>query len=298
MPLEAASLILAHYTAKVKDTGDAVDTTRAEDAQQLGIHDPTRRYEPRLVAVGEGWVLKGVDEALATANVGDRLTVEVPPEKGFGPRDPSKVRMIPIRRFGDKADQISTGDEVEIDNRIGIVRFTGSGRAQVDFNHRYAGKTLVYDLQILSKLETDAEKINALIRRRLPIPEEQMKVENDGATLRIRLPQDVYLAEGLQIIKRAISNDIFRFVKTVGHVEFVEGFDAPPPKEPERPIGEKAEAATESAPSPPDALGPEAPVPSEPAAEPLPSPPAPSPRRSKRRQPVQEAEVEAPSPEG
>lgn len=64
MTLENGSLILADYTAKVKDTGQIIETTRKEDAEKAGNADPTRTYEPRLIAVGDGWVLKGLDEAL------------------------------------------------------------------------------------------------------------------------------------------------------------------------------------------------------------------------------------------
>ncbi|MCS7116279.1 MAG: peptidylprolyl isomerase, partial [Nitrososphaerales archaeon] len=193
MPLEKGTLILAHYTAKIKDTGEIIETTRDEDAKKFGIYDPTKKYEPRLISVGEGWVLKGVDEALLSANVGDKLTIEIPPEKGFGLRDPNKVKMIPIRKFGEKAGELRVNEEIEVDNKIGIVRFIGSGRVQVDFNHKYAGKVLVYELEVVKKLDSDKEKVVALIRRRLPIEEDKVNFTIDGSTLKINLSSDYYL---------------------------------------------------------------------------------------------------------
>ena len=83
MPLENGSLILVDYTAKIKDTNEVFDTTQEEEAKKTNFYDPTHKYEPRLVSIGEGWVLKGLDEALSNANVSDKLTVEFPPEKGF-----------------------------------------------------------------------------------------------------------------------------------------------------------------------------------------------------------------------
>jgi peptidylprolyl isomerase len=53
------------------------------------------------------------------------MNVEVAPDKGFGDRDPGKVRMIPQRKLGDKADEVSVGDVIEVDDRTGIVRFIG-----------------------------------------------------------------------------------------------------------------------------------------------------------------------------
>ncbi len=227
MPLEKSSLILVDYTAKVKDTNEVFETTREEEAKKSDHYDPTRKYEPRLVSVGESWVLKGLDEALANANVGDKMNVEVTPDKGFGERDPGKVRMIPQRKLGDKADEVSVGDVIEVDERTGIVRYVGSGRIQVDFNHRFAGKTLLYDVNVLKKLETDSERISALVKRRVGIEESKVKIKLNVPDVEIELPEDAYLAEGLQIIKRAVSSDIFKFVPSIKNVRFVENYHQP-----------------------------------------------------------------------
>jgi peptidylprolyl isomerase len=231
MPLEKGSLVLVDYTAKVKDTNDIFDTTREEEAKKTNFYDPTHKYEPRIVSIGESWVLKGLDEALSNANVGDKLNIEVPPEKGFGKRDDSKIRMIPQRKLGDKADEVGVGDEIEIDNRRAIVRYIGSGRIQVDFNHRFAGKTLLYDANVLKKLDSDSEKVSALVKRRMGVDENKLQVNLAVPNLEIQLPEDTYLAEGLQIVKRAVANDIFKFVPTVKNIKFIESYQAPPPTE-------------------------------------------------------------------
>ena len=231
MPLEKGSLVLVDYTAKVKDTNDIFDTTREEEAKKTNFYDPTHKYEPRIVSIGESWVLKGLDEALSNANVGDKLNIEVPPEKGFGKRDDSKIRMIPQRKLGDKADEVGVGDEIEIDNRRAIVRYIGSGRIQVDFNHRFAGKTLLYDANVLKKLDSDSEKVSALVKRRMGVDENKLQVNLAVPNLEIQLPEDTYLAEGLQIVKRAVANDIFKFVPTIKNIKFIESYQAPPPAE-------------------------------------------------------------------
>src|SRR5215217_6726512 len=231
MPLEKGSLILVDYTARIKDTNDVFDTTREEEAKKTSFYDPTHKYEPRIVSIGESWVLKGLDEALSNANVGDKLNIEVLPEKGFGKRDDTKIRMIPQRKLGDKADEVGVGDEIEIDNRRAIVRYVGSGRIQVDFNHRFAGKTLLYDANILKKLDSDIEKVSALVKRRMGVEESKLQVNLAVPNLEIVLPEDAYLAEGLQIVKRAVANDIFKFVPTIKNIKFIESYQAPPPAE-------------------------------------------------------------------
>jgi peptidylprolyl isomerase len=231
MTLEPGTLILADYTAKIKDTGQIIDTTRKTDAEKAGNADPTRTYEPRLIAVGEGWVLKGLDEALAKSDAGQTLDVELTPDKAFGARDPDRVSRIPIRKFGEKANELSVGAEIEVDNRVGIVRALESGRVFVDFNHKYAGKTLEYNVNVIEKLDSRDSKVEALIRRRLQIEKEKVKFEFDGESLvKITIPSDYFLVEGLQIIKRGISQDLFKFIKPLSKVAFVEEYENPAEK--------------------------------------------------------------------
>lgn len=224
MGFDEGSLILVNYTANVKDTGDIVETTIEKEAKARGVHDPVKSYEPQLISVGEGWVLQGFDEALKSSNVGEKISLELSPEKGFGERDSSKVQMIPIKKFGEKAADLRIGSDIEIDNKIGVVRYVGSGRAQIDFNHRLAGKTLVYNAEVTKKLETNDDKIRSLIRRRLPMDDTKLKFELSDSDLKIEIPDEYYLVEGIQIIKRAISTDVFKFVSSIKTLTFAEKF--------------------------------------------------------------------------
>jgi FKBP-type peptidyl-prolyl cis-trans isomerase SlyD len=251
MPLEKGSLIFANYTAKVKDTGEVIETTLEDEAKKLNVHDATRKYEPRLIAVGEGWVISGLDEQIARMDVGDKKEIEIQPEKAFGLRDPTQVRMIPLRKFGEKADEMTVGDTVEADNRVGLVRFIGSGRAQVDFNHRLAGKSIVYQFEVVKKLEGAEEKVRALIDRRFGPEGAKVSFKLGTGSVEVDIPEDLYLLEGLQIIKRGTSTDVFKFVPSVTEVTFVEKYPnkKPQPKEAPKPAEEAvaAEQAVEKA---------------------------------------------------
>jgi len=224
MPLEKGTLILLDYTAKIKDNDSVIETTVEQDAKQSGTYDPSRKYEPRLVSVGEGWVLKGLDEALFTASKGDKLKVEISPDKGFGERDPAKIRMIPQRKLGDKADEISVGDEIEIDKRKGIIRYIGSGRVQLDFNHKYAGRVLLYSFNVVKKIQADDEKVRSLVRRWIPSEDEKIKFVTKGSVLEIMMPEETFLLDGIQIIKGAVSNEIFKYVSSIKSIRFVEEY--------------------------------------------------------------------------
>ena len=165
MTFNKGSLILIDYTAKVKDSTEIFDTTIEEDAKKHSIHEQNVKYQPKLVSIGEVSypVLKGLDEALAKTTVGDKLTVEVTPDKGFGERDSGKVRMIPTRKLGEDAEKVSVGDTIEVDNKRGIIRFIGSGRVQIDYNHRYAGKTILYDVNVVKSLDSPHDKVDGIL---------------------------------------------------------------------------------------------------------------------------------------
>ena len=250
MAITKGSLILIDYTAKVKDSDEIFETTIEENAKKSNLYDPSIKYEPRLVSIGEGWVLKGLDEFLSTAKIGDNLNVDIPPDKGFGLREPNKVRMIPQRKFGDKADEIKAGDVVDIDDRHGFVRFIGSGRVQVDFNHRLAGKTLSYNVNILKVLKTDEEKTSSLVKRRLLADSDKISISFNKSELTITLPEESFLIDGLQVIKKAISGDLFKFIPSIESIKFLEIYNKSKPTS--KAQTDEAKAQTDEAKAQPD----------------------------------------------
>jgi len=218
------SLILIDYTAKVKDNAEVFDTTIEEDAKKHSIHESNVKYQPKLVSIGEVSypVLKGLDEALAKTSVGDKLTIEVTPDKGFGERDSGKVRMIPIRKLGEDAEKVSVGDTIEVDNKRGIIRYIGSGRVQIDYNHRYAGKTILYDVNVVKSLETPNDKVDGILKNRLPLEDSKITFELKDKEVNITIPEEILRADGLQIMKHFIQLDIFKFVPSLEKVNFIE----------------------------------------------------------------------------
>ena len=222
MAFSKGSLILVDYTSKVKDTGEVFETTIEEEAKKHTLHEPNVKYQPKLVSIGESWVVKGLDEALAKTSVGDKKTIEISPDKGFGERDTGKVRMIPLRKLGEDAEKVSIGDTVEVDNKKGVVRFIGSGRVQIDYNHRFAGKIILYDINVLKELKTDEEKTSGILKRYLPVKDDKILFKKTGKILEITIPEEMFRADGLHAIKHFIQTDVFKFIPTLEQVNFIE----------------------------------------------------------------------------
>lgn len=228
MPIQKSDFILVDYTAKVKETGDIFDTTIEKIAKDNKLYKEGDLYESRLVVVGEGWVLKALDEALISFKLNKKDLVEIPPEKAFGNRDPEKVRLVPVKRLAARGITPRLGAQIEYDKKLATVRTMGSGRVTLDFNPPLAGKTLVYEVSIKKKLKTNKEKILALIHRRIPAVEtEKFELKIEKTKITLNMPNESFYIDGVQLAKRGIAMDIQRFIPNYTSINFLESFIKP-----------------------------------------------------------------------
>jgi peptidylprolyl isomerase len=228
-PLQKGDFILIDYVAKVKETNEIFDTTKEDVAKKEHLHREGEIHEPKLVVVGEGWVLKALDDALLVAEVGKPENVEIPADKAFGPRDPEKIRRVPIKQLYAKEINPVVGARIEFQGKTATIRAIGAGRVLLDFNPALAGRTLIYDLTVTKKLDAVEEKIGALIHRRIPVVEEnKFKLTLKAKNLTIDMPEETFYVEGIQIAKRGIAMDIQKFLPDLAETKFVETFKAEP----------------------------------------------------------------------
>jgi len=229
MALQKGDFILLDHVGKVKETAEVFDTTIEETAKKEHLYKEGEIYEPKLVVIGEGWVLEALDESLTTMEIGKKTPVEIPPEKAFGERDPEKVKRVSLRHLTDKGITPSLGMRVEYNGKMATVRTIGAGRVLLDFNLPLAGKTLIYELTVQKKLTTKKQKITALIHRRTPAVEgNKFKFTIKENTASIEMPEEAYYLEGIQVAKRGIAIDIQKFFPKTTTVKFTETFKAEP----------------------------------------------------------------------
>jgi peptidylprolyl isomerase len=233
MVLEKGDFILIEYTAKVKETNEVFDTTNEETAKKEHLNKEGDIYEPKLIVVGEGWMLKPLDESFPTMKLGKASTVEISPDKAFGARDPEKVKRVPLKQLLAKDINPAIGMRIEYGGKHATIRSIGAGRVLLDFNPPLAGKTLVYEVTVQKKLKTNEEKIGALIHRRIPIAEaEKFKLTLKENALTVEMPEEAFYLEGVQVAKRGIFVDVQKFFPDVTTVNFVETFKTEPKPEP------------------------------------------------------------------
>ncbi len=231
MSLKKDDFIVIEYVAKVKETGEVFDTTNEEIAKKEHLFKEGDIFESKLVAIGEGWVLKALDESSTTLEVGKPSVVEISPDKAFGERDPEKVKRVALRQLLSKDINPSVGMRIEYGGKNATVRSIGAGRVLLDFNPPLAGKTLVYEVTVKKKLETVEEKTAALIHRRIPAVEaNKFEFTTKAHIVSIEMPEEAFYIEGIQIAKRGIAMDIPRFLPETTAVKFTETYKAEPKK--------------------------------------------------------------------
>lgn len=225
MTFQKGDYVLLEYTVVDKDDNKVVETTIEDKAKEAGIYRPDEVYEPRLIIIGETRLFEPLEQAIMNSNEGQEVTVEVSPDKAFGQRDASKVRVISIREFYRYGKLPRVGDIVEVNNQQArVVSITG-GRVTLDFNHPLAGKTLIVTAKVVKKLETTEDKIRYLIRQYIPrIEPEKINVElsQDGSVVTIKLPVETLFMENIGTVKARMADDIGNKFANINKVVFID----------------------------------------------------------------------------
>lgn len=225
------SMVYLDFVAKTRDDGIVYDTTLLEVAKAEGLFRENDRYEPALVVVGWNWLLSAVEDELVGMKVGESKTIEVPPEKGAGLRDPNKIKLVAKVKLAKQGAKGYKGEEIKFGNERGIVTADLGRRVRVDFNSPFAGKTLIYDVTIKEIVSDKIEKLKAVLKRRIPgIPEDRYSITMSKKVVTVELPQETRYIENIQYGEIGIAADILKAAEEVEEVKIVTTF-----KRPERP---------------------------------------------------------------
>ncbi len=123
-------------------------TLRDADGATL---DASGSTGPLAYLHGHGNIIPGLESALEGKVVGDKFTVNVAPEQGYGVRDERLVQMVPRTRFGDSAELVA-GMQFQAQSpqgpRLVTVTRVEKDLVTVDSNHPLAGKTLTFEVDV------------------------------------------------------------------------------------------------------------------------------------------------------
>ncbi|TFF96975.1 peptidylprolyl isomerase [Candidatus Thorarchaeota archaeon] len=223
-----SSVLYIDYTAKIKDDDVVFDTTIEEVAQAEGVYKENERYEPMLVAIGWNWLLAAVEEELIGLKAGDKKTVVVPPEKGAGKRDPKKIKMIAKTKLAKQGARPIKGEEITFGDERGVITSVFGRTVRVDFNSPLADKTLVFDVTVKEILPDEKEKLQAIVKRRVPgLPQDDFKVSISKKVITIEMPKETRYVQNIQYAEIGIAADALKVVPSAKEVRLVVTFERP-----------------------------------------------------------------------
>jgi FKBP-type peptidyl-prolyl cis-trans isomerase SlyD len=112
---------------------------------------------------GEQELIGSMDRAVLGKSAGDMVEMTVPPEDGFGPRNPNLTFTDDIENVPSEFRRL--GAEVQMQNEAGeVVNFyvtkIADGKLTVDGNHPLAGKTLMVRVTIKEVRDPTPADIN------------------------------------------------------------------------------------------------------------------------------------------
>jgi FKBP-type peptidyl-prolyl cis-trans isomerase SlyD len=147
LQIDADTVVTFHYTLRGED-GALIESSAGK--------------EPVIYMHGHANIVPGLEREMAGKQAGDKFTSTVPAELAYGPHDPNAVHRIPTKHLATKG-KIVPGQMVAVNTREGeryarVVK-VGHFNVDLDLNHPLAGKTLVFEIELVDVRAATEEEI-------------------------------------------------------------------------------------------------------------------------------------------
>lgn len=137
MTIKNGSSVSINYTLKVD--GNVVDSSEGR--------------EPLTYVQGSSQIIPGLEKEMEGLKIGDKKSVTVSPESGYGVRDERLIHRVPAASFKD-GGTLKVGDvvngKVQGETFQAQVTAVSPNEITLDLNHPLAGKTLNFDVEVVA----------------------------------------------------------------------------------------------------------------------------------------------------
>ncbi len=138
--VEKNTVVSFHYVLKDTESGNVLESSRESG-------------QPVVFMVGAGEIIPGLESRMIGMKAGESKSIDVPPEEAYGQRNPELVQKAPREYFQNVPLEVglplqAKTPEGQTINMI-VVDFDDQ-TVTVDLNHPLAGRTLTFEVEVLS----------------------------------------------------------------------------------------------------------------------------------------------------
>ena len=140
-----------HYTGTLPGTGEVFDSSEGRD--------------PLTFLVGHRQMIPGFEKELMGAKVGERRTFTLAPEDAYGHPDENAVMEIPREQFAMLEEEAKLEVGMQLVAQLGhgpapfIVKALTDETVTADFNHKLAGESLTFSVEVVELREAEESEI-------------------------------------------------------------------------------------------------------------------------------------------
>lgn len=135
--IQNGDTVTVNYTGKFED-GTIFDTSMVEGR------------EPITTKLGEGNLIRGFENGLMDMSAGEKKTITINPTDAYGEYMEEMIQEVPKTQM---PGEVEVGITLQADTQMGPVNFivkeVKEESVVLDANHPLAGKTLVFDLEVI-----------------------------------------------------------------------------------------------------------------------------------------------------
>ena len=126
--------------------------------------DTSKERGPLTYIQGKANIIPGLESEMVGKKLGDSFKVTVTPENAYGNRDEALIQSVPKAQFGEDAEKVNVGDQVQVQAQDGSPMYVmavevNDNEIVLDANHPLAGMTLNFDVEVVGIREATKEEL-------------------------------------------------------------------------------------------------------------------------------------------